>query len=67
MKVLQKLMVVIIACCVLSVSAFALDEPQKNDNRQPPKEGKVIPKETKPQPPPPPRNDNRGGDKKGKP
>ena len=53
MKVLQKLLVMVVAFCVLSVSALALDEPQKNDNRQPPKEGKVIPKETKPQPPPP--------------
>lgn len=69
MKVLTKLLVTVVAFCVLSVSAFAL-EPQKNDNRQQPqpdKKEKEIPKGQKP-PPPPPRNDNRGGgDKKGKP
>lgn len=66
MEVLKKLMVAVVAFCVLSVSAFAL-EPQKNDNKQPPppKEDKKIPKEEKP---PPPRNDNRGNDgRKGKP
>ena len=68
MEVLKKLMVAVVAFCVLSVSAFAL-EPQKNDNRNqpPPKEDKEIPKKEK-EKPPPPRNDNRGNDgRKGKP
>ena len=69
MKVLQKLLVAVVAFCVLSVSAWGF-EPQKQDNRQrpPDKKEKEIPKGEKP-PPPPPRNENRGNSegKKGKP
>lgn len=69
MEVLKKLMVAVVAFCVLTVSAWAFEQPQKNDNRQHPpdkKEKKEIPKGEKP--PPPPRNENRGNDgKKGRP
>ena len=68
MEVLKKLMVAVVAFCVLTVSAWAFEQPQKNDNRQPPpdKKEKVVPKGEKP--PPPPRNENRGNDgKKGRP
>lgn len=69
MEVLKRLLVAVVAFCVLTVSAWAFEQPQKNDNRRPPppdKEKKEIPKE--PKQPPPPRNENRGNDgKKGRP
>ena len=67
MEVLKKLLVAVVAFCVLALSAWAFEQPQKNDNRQhPPDKKKEIPKGEKP--PPPPRNENRGNDgKKGRP
>ena len=71
MEVLKKLLVAVVAFCVLTVSAWGFEQPQKNQDKrqQPPpdKEKKEIPKEQK-KDPPPPRNENRGTDgKKGKP
>lgn len=73
MKVLKQLLAMVVTLCVLSVSAWGFDQPQKDKGQQqrpPDKKEKEIPKGEKP-PPPPPRNDNRGNSnnegKKGKP
>jgi hypothetical protein len=71
MEVLKKLLVAVVAFCVLTVSAWAFEPQKDQDKRQQPppdKEKKEIPKEQKKEPPPP-RNENRGNNnnKKGRP
>ena len=63
MKNLKRFLATLIAICMLSLSAFALDQRQ-NDPKPPPKDTKDVPKQDKP-PPPREDNSNKGGDKRG--
>ncbi len=69
MKGLKQILATLVALCMLTVSALALDVQRQNDPKPPPKEEKKIPREEK-KPPPREDNQNRGdkdNNKRGKP
>ena len=60
MKELRRILVAILIAMTISVGAFA----QKNDNRPPKEQPKVVDKEKEK---PPPSNNNQNNNKRGKP
>ncbi|MGB7924988.1 MAG: hypothetical protein WCF57_17240 [Pyrinomonadaceae bacterium] len=67
MKKLKRMLLAVAMLCVVSVSAFAIDEQKKDEQKRPPKPDRpVVVVGDKGQRPPPdnrqnPRNDNKRG------